>query len=129
MADDPNLVSEVQIQGIDKSTAELKTYGDEGAAAFNKIADAADKASGTVSGSSDKIAKGLGSIADAAPKTDIVKRLTDIGAAVGDAASKPRPSGRLSGSVSLRRQLRQLHDQQTPRSMTSCSCRRSRTKV
>jgi hypothetical protein len=93
MADDPNLVSEVQIQGIDKSTAELKTYGDEGAAAFNKIADAADKASGTVSGSSDKIAKGLGSIADAAPKTDIVKRLTDIGAAVGDAASKMGSAG------------------------------------
>jgi hypothetical protein len=93
MADDTDLVSQVSIEGIDKSTNDLKTYGDTGAAAFDKIAGAADKASSSVAGSSEKIAAGLNKVSEAAPKTDVVQKLTAIGAAVGDVAGKMGSAG------------------------------------
>lgn len=59
MADEENLVSEVKIEGIDQSTEDLKKFGDDGAAAFDKVAAAAKKSSDTVSKSTGEMGKGL----------------------------------------------------------------------
>lgn len=56
--DDQNLVSEIKIQGADQSTADLKKFGDEGAAAFDKVGAAAKKSGDAVADSTSKMQKG-----------------------------------------------------------------------
>lgn len=56
--DDKDLVSEIKVTGADTSTADLKKFGDDGAASFDKVADAAKKAGDTVADSTSKMSKG-----------------------------------------------------------------------
>lgn len=53
--DDKDLVSEIKIEGITDSTNELKKFGDDGAAAFDKVADAAKKSGDTVANATGKM--------------------------------------------------------------------------
>lgn len=53
--DDNNLVSEVKVEGIDSATQQWAKYGDAGAAAFQKIANASSGSSSTVQRSTDQM--------------------------------------------------------------------------
>jgi len=83
MADEENLVSEVKIEGVQATTDDLKKLGDEGAAAFDKLAAAAEN----VGEKTKPAAKGLDQLAGSADKAgtavegaskDISKGLTNL---------------------------------------------------
>lgn len=86
--DDQNLVSEVKITGIDQSSNDLKKFGDDGAAAFDKVADAAKKSSDTVAKATGDMGKGLD---DASKKaSDLPNKLSAIATAASSIGSAVR---------------------------------------
>lgn len=83
MADDNgDLISNVGITGIEETSSNFKKLGDEGAAAFDKIAAAAKSTSDTVASASDNIVKEVGGIQKALPNDEVPTRIEKIGDAV-----------------------------------------------
>lgn len=79
MADEgSDLVSNVEITGIDTSTEQLDKFGDKGAAAFDKVGTAAEASAAKVAASSKAIGDGVQAVADVAPDSKTADRLQDI---------------------------------------------------
>jgi len=60
--DDKDLVSEIKVTGASSSADEIRKFGDDGAAAFDKVASAASKSAGTVEKATGSMASGLQSL-------------------------------------------------------------------
>lgn len=90
---DEDLVSQVQITGLDKATADLKTYGDTGAAAFDKVAAAAGTSASSVANSGDKIASGFQKFMGLQIPKATVDSITNIGTAVKNTAASLASAG------------------------------------
>lgn len=79
---DSDLVSQVRVEGLDQATQGLKDYSEAGAAAFDKINEAAGKAGESVNKASDTIEKSLKNIGSAAPDAGVPTRLQNIALAL-----------------------------------------------
>lgn len=78
MPDDDNLVSNIEIGGVDKSISDLDRLANAGERAFNKLGEAAKSAGGDVGSAGDQIDKSVG---------DISKRLENIHASASNVGS------------------------------------------
>lgn len=101
MANEDDLVSKVDITGTEKATADLNKMGDAGAAAFNKIGDAADKNSAKISKATGALGEGINKLPESNRLSQIARGLGEIGTVVGQTGTAIGAAGLRIGAFGV----------------------------